>query len=91
MQSAGTALSQPTSAIDKARSLLQYGEKLPDIRQKNTAADRSEHEWSTVTEYEEDELVENSDDEKRLFWAEARAGRKTKQKIQAAKAKKKRH
>ena len=42
-------------------------------------ADRSEHGWATVKEYEDDELAENSDDEKRLFRAEARAGRKTRQ------------
>ena len=34
----------------------------------------------TVLEYEEDELADNSDDEKRLFRAKARAGRKLKQK-----------
>ena len=43
-------------------------------------ADRSEHGWATVAEYEEDELADNSDDEKRLFRAEVRAGRKLKQK-----------
>ena len=32
-----------------------------------------------MKEYEEDELAENSDDEKRLFRAEARAGRKNRQ------------
>ena len=31
-----------------------------------------------MEEYEEDELAENSDDEKRLFRAEARAGRRLK-------------
>ena len=33
-------------------------------------ADRSEYEWATVAEYEEDELADNSDDENRLFRAE---------------------
>ena len=42
-------------------------------------ADRSEHGWATVAEYKEDEL-DNSDDEKRLFRAEVKAGRKIKQK-----------
>ena len=35
VQSAGAALSQPSPASDKARSLLQDGEKQLDIRQKN--------------------------------------------------------
>ena len=43
-------------------------------------ADRSEDVWATVLEYEENELADNSDDEKRLFRAEARAGRRLKQK-----------
>ena len=38
------------------------------------------HGWATVQEYEEDELADNSDDEKRLFRAETRAGKKLKQK-----------
>ena len=60
VQSAGAALSQPTPAIDKARSLLQDGEKVLDIRQKNIKiADRSEHRWATVAEYEEDVLDES--------------------------------
>ena len=41
-------------------------------------ADRSEYVWATVSEYEEDELAEGSDDEKRLYWAELRAGKKSK-------------
>ena len=45
--------------------------------------DRSEHGWATVDEYVADELADDSDDEKRLFKAEARAGRK----LQASKAK----
>ena len=32
-------------------------------------ADRSENGWATVKEYEEDELAENSDDEKRYLCA----------------------
>ena len=41
-------------------------------------ADRSEHGWATVKEYLEDELADNSDDEKRMQKAEFRAGRKLK-------------
>ena len=50
-------------------------------------ADRSEFGWATVEEYEEDELADNSDDEKRLYRAELRAGRRIK--AAAAKNKKK--
>ena len=67
--------------MEKVRTCLQEGEKLINLRQKNILiADRSEHGWATVTEYEEDELADNSDDEKRLFRAEVRAGKKIKQK-----------
>ena len=41
-------------------------------------ADRSEHGWATVEEYLEDELADNSDDEKRMQKAEFRASRKLK-------------
>ena len=39
-------------------------------------ADRSEHGEATVAEYKDNELAEDSDDEKKIFKAEARAGRK---------------
>ena len=42
-----------------------------------------------VAEYEEDELAENSDDEKRLFRAEGMAGKKQKWKYAAEDARKK--
>ena len=81
VESAVAALELPSPAVEKARTLLKEGEKLIDARQKNIKiADRSEHGWATVQEYEEDELADNSDDEKRLFRAETRAGRKLKQK-----------
>ena len=81
LDSADTALAQRPPAVEKARTLLEEGQKLIAIRQKKIMiADRSENGWGTVKEYEEDELAENSDDEKRLFRAEARAGRVKKQK-----------
>ena len=77
MDAAATALEQTPPAVEKARTLLKEGEKLIDTRQKCILiADRSEHGWATVAEYEEDELADNSDDEKRLFRTEVRAGRK---------------
>ena len=58
------ALAQRPPAVEKARSLLQEGQKLIFVRQKKIRiADRSENGWATVKEYEEDELAENSDDE----------------------------
>ena len=81
VDAATSALEQTPPAVEKARTLLKEGEKLITLRQKNILiADRSEHGWATVAEYEEDELADNSDDEKRLFRAEVRAERKLKQK-----------
>ena len=54
--------------MEKAVTLLQEGEKLiSSLCQKSIfIADRSEHRWATVAEYEEDEFADNSDNEKRL-------------------------
>ena len=66
-------LEQTPPAVEKACTCLQEGEKLINLRQKNILiADRSEHGWATVAEYEEDELGDNSDDEKCLL--ELRSG-----------------
>ena len=82
---ATTALSDP---VEKAKEALKEGEALITTRQKVIRiADHSEYGWATVEEYEDDELAENSDDEKRLYSAELRAGRKVK--AAAAKNKKK--
>ena len=60
VESAVTAVELPTPAVEKARTLLKEGEKLIDARQKSIKiADRSEHGWATVQEYEEDELADN--------------------------------
>lgn len=61
--------------MEKAKSLLQEGSKIVSERQKLIRiADRSEHGWATVDEYLEDELADNSGDEKRMQKAEYRAG-----------------
>ena len=71
--------SATTPDVEKAMEALKEGEKLISARQKLIkVADRSEFGWATVKEYVEDDLADNSDDEKRLFRAEMRAGRKTK-------------
>ena len=47
------------------------------LRQKSIRlADRSEFGWSVVTEYDADELAEDSDDEKKIEKAEKAAERK---------------
>ena len=52
--------------MEKAKALIKEGEKLLDVRQKHIKiADRSAYGWATVAEYKEDELADNSEDEKR--------------------------
>ena len=83
------ALHETPPAVERAKFAIQEGEKLINDRQKLIRmADRSEHGWATVEEYEDDELADNSDDEKKLFEAEARAGRKLRQKLAKGKGKK---
>ena len=75
-----SALQHTPPAVEKAITLLQEGEKPISLRQNNILiVDRSKHGWVMVAKYEEDELADNLDDEKCLFRAEVRAGRKLKQ------------
>ena len=70
------ALESTPPAIERAKEVLKEGEKLILYRQKLIRiADRSEFNWATVQEYEDDELAENSDDKKRLLKSEIRANR----------------
>jgi len=79
VEEATAALAETPPAVEKAKTLLEEGKKLLSERQKLIRmADRSEHGWATVEEYIEDELADNSDDEKRIQRAEVRAGRKLK-------------
>ena len=74
--------------MENAKFTIQ-GEKLINDRQKLIrTADRIEHGWASVEEYEDDELADNSDDEKELFKVEAQAGRKLWQKLAKGKGKK---
>ena len=76
-----SALEQTPPAVEKAKALLKEGNKLIDVHQKHIKiADRSEFGWATVAEYEEDELADNSYNEKGLFTAEGSARRKQKRK-----------
>ena len=77
LDSADAALVQWPPAMERARNLLQEGQKLIFVSQKKIwIADRSENGWAIVKECEEDKL-----EKKRLSRAEARAGRIKKQKL----------
>ena len=68
-------------AITKVVAELEEGTKAIAVRQKHIRiADRSELGWGVVAAYENDELAEDSDDEKRLFKAEKEAERKQQKK-----------
>ena len=87
---ASAAIRQMPAAVERAKTAIQEGMDLLNKRKKLIKiADRSDHGWATVEENVEDELAEDSDDEKCLFRLEARVGRKAKA-AQAAKLKKRR-
>ena len=68
-------------SYDKVKAALDSGTEVVSKRIKVIKmADKSEFGWSTVNEYLSDELASNSDDEKRMYRAERRAERKTKDK-----------
>ena len=76
---AKSALEEHPLTVEKAKTFLEEGEKIILERQKHIKiADRSDNGWATVEEYMEDELADNSDDEKRLSRADARASKKLK-------------
>ena len=65
---------------DKVKAALDSGIEVVSKRIKVIKmADKSDFGWSTVNEYLSDELASNSDDEKRMYRAERRAERKTKE------------
>ena len=85
------------TSLEKTVEILNEGKSLLATRQKHIRiADRSEHGWNTVMEYEADELASDSDDEKKLEKAEKAADRKAqrlhkrKQDFQSWKAKRQR-
>jgi hypothetical protein len=67
LSDARSAISEAPPAVEKAKTILEEGEKLISERQEHIGiADRSDNGWATVEEYVEDELADNSDDEKQL-------------------------
>ena len=62
------------SNLEKVKSDLEEGEKLIVEWQKHILlADKSEYGWSTVEEYKQNDLADDSEDEKRIYSAERRA------------------
>ena len=65
---------------DEVAKDIEEGENIVNARQKLIMlADKSEFGWKTVEEYVQNELAENSDEEKRMYKAELRAKSKTKE------------
>ena len=66
----------PLVSFDKVHASLEKGEKLLTERQKHILlADKSDFGWSLIREYKRNDLAEDSDDEKKIIRAEARAPR----------------
>ena len=75
------AAADQKTALTKAMTELNEGTKVIAVRQKHIKiADRSELGWGVVAAYENDDLAENSDDERRLFKAEKEAERRQQKK-----------
>ena len=72
--------------FDTVNEKISEGIDLVDTRQKLVLlADTSEYGWATAQEYIGHELAGDSDDEKRIWKAEMRAGKKSKEKALKAK------
>ena len=71
--------------LDKVHASLEQGEKLVSERQKYIQladkSDKSDFGWSLIKEYKRNDLAEDSDDEKKIIRAEARALAQAKQNL----------
>ena len=66
--------------LDKVKESLDKGESLLAERQKHILlADKSEFGWMIIQEYKKNDLADDSDDEKKIIRAEARARSQAKQ------------
>ena len=69
-----TKAAAQANALGKVKDSLQKGEDLLKECQKHILlADKSEYSWSTVQEYKNSEITDDSNDEKKMFKAEAHA------------------
>ena len=74
-----------TQNLDKVKESLEKAENLLVERQKHILlADKSDYGWMVIQEYKKNDLADNSDEEKKIIRAEARA--RTKQIAQKAKS-----
>ena len=74
-----------TQNLDKVKESLEKGENLLAERQKHILlADKSDYGWMVIQKYKKNDLADDSDDEKKIIRAEARA--RTKQNSQKAKS-----
>lgn len=74
--------------FDKVHASLEKGEKLLSERQKHILlADKSDFGWLLIREYKRNDLAEDSDDEKKIIRAEARARTQAKQNLARNKSK----
>ena len=68
--------------LDKIPASLEKGEKLLSERQEHILlAEKSDFGWSLIQEYKRNDLAEDSDDEKKIIRAEARARTQAKQNL----------
>ena len=66
--------------LDKVKESLDKGVSLPAERQKHILlADKSDFGWMIIQEYKKNDLADDSDDEKKIIRAEARARSQAKQ------------
>ena len=77
VQSASTALPASSPQVEKVLEELNKSEKKLSHRNKLILiADSSEEKWEVVSEYQRRDLADDSDDDKRIRQAEARASHK---------------
>ena len=68
--------------LDKVHASLEKGEKLLSERKQHILlANKSDFGWSLIREYKRNDLTKDSDDEKKIIWAEAKVRTQAKQNL----------